>query len=72
MPKVNGTANTQVLDIILAITTHKVLINKNNAELLSWAETVDSDKIHLGAPAELNKLIVEDLRISFTRSGIVN
>ncbi|MEH6477382.1 MAG: hypothetical protein V7727_16945 [Sneathiella sp.] len=72
MPEVGGKVNVHVLDMILATVSHNVLINRDNPELLSWAKTVDHNKIQLVARAELAELLVKELHSNFTKSGTVN
>jgi len=65
MPMIEGVKAPEVLDLILSAVTHKVIVNKENSEVFTWANSARSDKIIFTAKGNLQTEVLKELSAEF-------
>ncbi|MEH6478374.1 MAG: hypothetical protein V7727_21965, partial [Sneathiella sp.] len=66
MPQINGRPSPNVLDLILKTVTHGVIVNRDNSELMAWAENQNQNKIRFAAKGDLQSQMMTELRSAFS------
>lgn len=65
IPQINGRLSPNVLDLILKTVTYGVIVNRDNPELMAWAENQDQNKIRFAAKGDLQSHMMTELRSAF-------